>query len=211
VAVADFNNDGLVDVAVAHSLPNVPQYWQRNQANFNLSFASPSDVGTCNGGASKVAAGDLDDDGDTDLVYACYSMFQTSPFKVCENRLSLGWNCVDIDERITKANLLQLVDLDGDGLLDILAQFDSKLVRYKNKGGLAFRLYDAFLPFRQNGQLTTTAVDFDRDGDLDVISADIAAREVYYHRNRGVWNFDAPELLVGQITAALVIIVRPVA
>ncbi|MCU0864562.1 MAG: VCBS repeat-containing protein [Planctomycetes bacterium] len=162
--------------------------------------------------ATDVAAGDVDGDGDRDLVIAVRPLVYSVPTQLGlpptvyvvggQNRLWLNQGAgtfVDATHRLPvdgdETTAVALVDLDGDGDLDIyfgnsqtsaMGAFLNQDRVYRNQGTGWFARDQAFQP----GPTNTSAVharDFDADGDVDVLLHDTL--QPRFLRNNGTGSF----------------------
>jgi hypothetical protein len=125
VAVGDINGDGLPDLVVANFVNGVEAYLQ----NPDGTWREPIDVmPALKGGATAVALGDLDGDGNVDVVIA--GQFSRSARSGHGLFIRLGdgkGGFVDAvgtnlpDKGLEVVWGMVLVDMDGDGRLDIVA------------------------------------------------------------------------------------------
>ncbi len=150
---------------------------------------------------SAVAAGDVDGDGDVDLVVGT----RIDPTDMTGGRLYLLENTGRARAPAFRLQRLPAVqglfhvapalgDLDGDGDLDLLIGNWRDVVQYwRNDGGPAVTrwvLADTALVRITRGSNTTPALaDFDGDGDLDLVVGE-SAGTLNYYRNDG--TRDAP-------------------
>ena len=119
VTLADLDKDGLVDVLAAtrglellylRRKTKTPATWER------FPIALPPNTGTAKG----VAVGDVDLDGKPDIVFTCENARGKSGV-LWMSRGDSGWSGHEISgPEGTKYDLVELIDLDGDGDLDAL-------------------------------------------------------------------------------------------
>jgi hypothetical protein len=161
LAVADLDGDGLPDIVAGRRVGGLKLFRNRGRMSFEHVAASglPPEAAT-----SAIAAADLDNDGDRDLVLAGEGVAY-----VMANRGDGTFHeAARFDDSGTTEQVLP-VDLDGDGLLDLyfsnyhVSSRNNSLDRlYLNRGGLAF-----VLGGNASAGMTWTATAFDADGDGD--------------------------------------------
>jgi hypothetical protein len=188
VRTGDLDNDGDLDIVVSwdHASSFLDTlYWYENSAG-DGSVWSAHDIATgleLGSGSSEprsLSVGDVDNDGDLDVV--AVQTFDTITFDAYAwyNPLSTSsWP----SQRIGRSEWSSLHDLDGDGDLDVLASTPSAV----SGNGSLIRYYDndlrgvgSFLPALIQtssessffGDVFTVAGDLDGDGDPDVVTAE---------------------------------------
>ncbi|MBO6573906.1 MAG: T9SS type A sorting domain-containing protein [Rhodothermales bacterium] len=164
VAVGDVDGDGNLDVVgTSHTDDDVTLF--ANTLGTGLAMVETAVDASFNG-ARSVALGDLDGDGDLDIVAAGDDGNQVSWF---ENGNS--WTEASIATPTAPASVF-LADMDSDGDLDVLitANTDDDVIWYANDGSggtwTATTVDAAF-----DGAAAAVAADLDSDGDLDVVAA----------------------------------------
>ncbi|MFW6192336.1 MAG: FG-GAP-like repeat-containing protein, partial [Gemmatimonadota bacterium] len=146
------------------------------------------------GSESTPALGDLDGDGDLDLLLANKidpDEGSTSLIHRFENRGTPERPDFRKVEPLSIQGRYQyspaLADLDGDGRDDlVLGSFRGRVALYRNEGpGEGFTLADSVLVELTRGSHTTPALgDLDADGDLDLMVGE-ASGTLNYYRNTG--------------------------
>ena len=170
VAVGDVDGDGDLD-ALSASSNDDKIAWYENEASDGSVFSAHT-VTTSAAGAQTVAVGDVDGDGDLDVLSA-----SNLDDKIAWYENTAGDGSVFTDHTITTAadstSSVAVADLDGDGDLDVLSAstFDDKVAWYENVAGdgSAFSTYT--ITRSAHGASHVTTADIDGDGDLDVVSA----------------------------------------
>jgi hypothetical protein len=114
----------------------------------------------------NVQAGDLDGDGDIDLLY---HDFTTA--KVYYNDGHAGFTSGETLQLNSLKGGVALADLDGDGAVEVLSRSIAGITVTKRMGGVFVEtvVNAAILPYTESALLTIG--DFDADGDLDVIES----------------------------------------
>ncbi len=136
--LVDLDRDSLMDVLVAvrgdkliymHHTGDHPPGWQ------DFAIELPGGTGT----GKAVRAGDVDLDGKIDIVFSCEHARGKSGVMWMEYRKSIAdreWNAHEIGGPIgTKYDLVELIDLDGDGDPDVLTCEESEnlgVIWYEN-------------------------------------------------------------------------------
>ena len=189
MALADFNNDGWLDLAVGTYMNNGGHLeLHLNDRQGNLGAAVEANVSHSALGIRNLANADLDSDGDIDLVVGSESApwvlknNGTGVFSDAGQLLSVsGGDVADVD----------LADVDGD-------QDPDQLISIENyPAGARSYLYrnDGYGGFTDSGQVlevrSTTAatfVDVDADGDLDILQGNDSGNNLVYY-NDGHGNY----------------------
>lgn len=161
VAIDDLNNDGLQDyLTELRDFPNLDRLiLYRNEGNLEF---TPDTILT-NVDLGDVDTGDMDGDGDVDIVYR--ELFVEDFGAILYNEDSL-FREERIVQKFDAKNRMDLVDRNSDGLLDILAFGPSEdlltITNSDNFGtGTSYGRYT-----RPNIEYGKTA-DFNNDGEMD--------------------------------------------
>jgi len=177
--VADFDGDGLVDLAVTNFKATTVYHQDENGAFTFLSEVDQGDFG-------KLIAYDMDNDGDQDLVWSVTEGGQyNSIIKVALNQDGSGvvWQLIRVDLG-NSMNLFTVGDIDGDGDTDIIYvvtencyeagydkfRCDKTTYVLKNTGNGFKPPRILFTRFSDKFHIRDMQVgDIDHDGDLDIV------------------------------------------
>lgn len=135
-------------------------------------------------GARSVVAGDLDGDGDADLVSASSTDNTVAWYE------NLGGGRFSAKRKITYdakgARVAALGDVDGDGVLDVVyaSYYDNTLAWFRNDGAGGFGSKRVISDAVDEGQ-GVCAADLDGDGDLDVATASSGDNTIAWFENLG--------------------------
>ncbi|RKX71505.1 hypothetical protein DRP53_01230 [candidate division WOR-3 bacterium] len=198
-ACGDIDNDGYPELAVSNYgsfAPNYDKLYRNQNGNFE---SSPSWHPTSTTNSFACAFGDVDNDGDLDLAFACGERYTSNPQRV---KLFLNINGNISTTPSWESNVqsyfydVEWVDIDNDGDLDLACAADgAPNLIYENIGGKL-----GSTPYWQSsdsqGTLEIAFGDFDSDGDLDMAAANNAqlggeSRLVLY-RNLGTTLEQSP-------------------
>jgi len=194
VATGDFDGDGDPDAVSVASQDDTPRYFENTGpgAGAFVQLIYQPDVILGNDGAIWVSAGDLDGDGDADLVVS-------SPFS--DNVTwyeGLGGSfgpaqLIGDNEAGARRNLI--ADFTGDGKNDVvsLRTAQSRLTLYAGRGNGQFEPPKAITV--QGNLYDVDSGDLDGDGDLDLIVARKFSDQVVWFENFGSGNFSNARLI----------------
>jgi hypothetical protein len=188
IALGDINGDGLLDLVVGYGFDS-------NQLYLNSGIAAvpypavPQEITSDNHVTRAIALGDIDGDGDLDVV---------AGNGAGTNRLYLNaggdpvvWSASDITADIGDTSDVALGDVDGDGDLDIVAADGGAPKRfYRNDGGTPITWTASNITSVVNPSYSVALGDIDGDGDLDLVEGNVfQASQVYLNNGTAdPWN-----------------------
>ncbi len=191
VAPGDFDGDGDIDIMFGGSGKEGLVFYP-NQSPRQSFLARPKlDLETVDG-ARALAAGDLDNDGDIDLVVAAYASTQVR----WQENTPAGWVSHALPGALSGAFGVAIADLDGDGDLEVLAAGDTanSVVWWENGWPLVNSFTRANIDTTLVGARGVAVGDIDRDGDLDVVAAGVGDDLALYKNNGPATSFTRADI-----------------
>ncbi len=178
IHAADLDNDGDIDV-VATSYIDDEVIWYENLSG--LTFGSGTVISSSSSNALRVYADDMDGDGDNDIIIASNLAGIPNYF---ENLGAGNFAPVvfpGIDGTNTALSSISSVDINDDGLNDILATSGTAFIWRENLGNGSFALAQVIndIPFDMSGR-DSWAEDMDSDGDQDVLCAAVSGEVLLF-------------------------------
>jgi hypothetical protein len=170
VETADVDRDGDLDLLVASSQDNTVA-WFAN-ADGTGTFGSQNTITTGVLSVSDLVIGDLDRDGDLDLVAA--SVASTDQLHVFQNADGLGTFTLhqSFSDSASTITSILLADLNNDADLDVVATFDGEdEVVWFRDFGLGFSSTPRVVSSAFARAESVAATDLDADGDLDLVAS----------------------------------------
>ena len=191
---ADVDGDGDLDVLYAEQTNNTIA-WSENMDGAGT-FGPQQAIDSTAASAMCVRAGDLDGDGDLDVLGAS---FDDDTIAWHENTDGAGTFGRQIVTRSSDfANSTFAADLDGDGDLDVVTASpgDDKIAWFENTDGAGTFRARQVITTSADGALSVHAADLDGDGDADVLSASAEDDTVAWYENMdGAGSFGVRQVI----------------
>jgi len=115
-------------------------------------------------GPLNIDFGDMDGDGDIDVVTACGSYMYLS---LNNDGQGTSWSTIEIPGR----KIIRVVDYNSDGYLDIITQVSPGIGCYVNIAGTGLEWQLEIKSTSLNGPTGCNAADMDGDGDMDLLAS----------------------------------------
>ncbi len=182
VLAADLDGDGDSDVLSASSRDHTIAWYENEQSQGAF---GPRRVISANvRDANSVHAGDLDGDGDLDVLSTSLSRNEIAWHENTNGQGTFAAPRI-ITTDVDGPTSLHIADLDADGDLDLLSasQNDNKIAWYENTNGQAMMGPQRVITTKAAGGISVYAADLDGDGDLDVLSASPRDDKVAWYEN----------------------------
>ncbi len=201
VTYADFDGDGVLDIAAAY---NNVLAWYQNDGSFNFSSVDGSVIETfpviSNYNTQKVIAFDVNLDGDTDIIHVHTVSDDISYY---ENN-GTGTFVLQqlIDGNAPLASDVKAADFDGDGDFDLVASIEAsdQIVQYVNNVG-TFAAASVISSSVDDPKNVITA-DLDNDGFMDVLSiSQNDSKVAWYSNSSGNGTFAAQNVISSDLTS----------
>ncbi len=180
--VADMDSDGDLDIVSASSNDNTIA-WYENDGAANPSW-SAADIAYSADAPWGVYVGDMDNDGDLDIVSASYDD-DTIAWYENDGAADPTWSAADIATSADGGEGVKLADMDGDGDLDIVSASskDDTIAWYENDGAANPTWTAADIATSADGAREVHVADMDGDGDLDIVSASKADSTIAWYES----------------------------
>ena len=182
VHTADLDGDGDLDILSASGFDNSIKWYENfdGRGSFDVLQVITTDANN----AYAVYSGDLDGDGDTDVVSAS---FDDNTIAWYENLDGTGLfsGLIPINKTARGATDVTVADLDGDGDQDVVSAstFDDKIAWYRNTDGQGNFGGSIVISDEADLAIAVHTADVDNDGDIDVLSASSNDNKIAWYEN----------------------------
>ncbi len=194
LAVSDLDGDGDLDVSgTFNRVPDGQVVWWENTDGAGTAWTSHVVVANLSG-AYGITTGDLDSDGDEDILVTAQTADDVAWLENIHGNAS-GWIMHTIDGLVDGARDVRFGDLDGDGDPDIVAAafIQNQIVSWENRTihrATAF-CSEQVISANFRGAQSLSASDLDRDGDEDILAAASVDNRISWWENTdasgGIW------------------------
>ena len=192
-AATDLDGDGDLDALAAILFYQNQIRWYENDGSASPSW-TPRTISTASAqGARAVFAGDMDSDGDTDVLSGLFPDDSLAWFEN-DGAPAPTWTERTIGTATPFGDMRSVfaADVDSDGDMDALAAWSSiasdvKIAWYENSGDTPPLWTAHTISTTVYGAQSVFAADIDSDGDLDVLSASATSAEgkIAWNENNG--------------------------
>ena len=187
VAASDVDVDGDLDAVIAFGSDGI--HWAENLDGAG-SFGELQLVTYAPLELTHIAVGDLDGDGDDDIVTADIQDGDLNWYrnKNADNDFSSKRTIIEHTNWTVRYTDVELVDVDGDGDLDIVAVGNAGMFWFRNANGRG--TFDAPIAIDEDVSYdgTLDVGDIDSDGDLDIVLAASGGQVKWYPYHDGAFG-----------------------
>ncbi len=184
VYTGDLDGDGEDDVAGAAAMGDEIAWWRSEGGNpggwKKYSIRTGYDF------AHEVYLHDLDLDGDVDVLGASSNLDEITWWRN-DGGDPVAWTEQKIGDRFIRAKSVRVADLDDDGDLDVVgaALHGNEVAWWRNDGGEPIRWEKVLISGDFEGAHRVQVLDFDGDGDVDILGAAYFGGEIAWWENDG--------------------------
>ncbi|MBL0059919.1 MAG: VCBS repeat-containing protein [bacterium] len=192
MTIADLENDGVKEIFIAVGSTNGGLYMMRRTQTG--SYALSQEIN--NAYLVAVAVVDLDNDGALDAL-GCD--FEDDAVRRWE-KTATGWVNIPLNGSMNNPRDIVVEDFNSDGLLDFAATGEGQsgggggVSWWRQTSNGTFVIQDLST---SSGFFGLDIVDYDRDGDIDLIACNRETEQVYLFENR----MGTPTRIIGHVTA----------
>jgi len=199
---ADIDGDGDMDIVGTSDLDNVVAWYENLDGNGN--FGNKQIITTTANNGRSIFAGDLDGDGDLDIVASSSGDVILSWFENLNGEGDFGEPHIIATTDLAKISVFA-IDLDGDNDLDIVCASpgNDMISWYKNTDGLGTYGTEQIITSQADFAYAVFAADLDNDSDNDVLSASSIDNKIAWYENiDGLGNFSEQIIITTDAVSA---------
>ena len=179
-ALGDFNEDGHMDIVGGGYQKTIRLFAGNGNGTFDVSV-----LGTIAAELVSIATGDMDNDGHLDLLVAGYSGNLVSFIGHGNGTFDIK-NMPSMTGTVSTLKSVNMVDLNGDGNLDILINPGDLYIHLGHGDGENFTYGGIIYDTLATGEMEI--LDLDNDGDLDMIMTRYNNYKLRTYENQGMWR-----------------------
>jgi len=211
IATADIDNDGDLDILTTALFDNLV-IWFENLDGLG-SFSTTKIIDTSLDRPNTVVAGDIDLDGDLDIV--CSSRLDG---KITWYNNSDGLGNFILGQTITNNAVVpisaDLADFDDDGDLDLISNsssYNNQPAWFENLDGNGAFGVEQVITNLNSGSLWVETGDIDNDSFIDIVTLEFGGETIAWFKNEdGLGNFGEKRIITTQVDAPYQVIMADI-
>lgn len=193
--LVDVDNDETLELSFIFRTA-IAFYKNNSDGTFDFHLSVPFSISRF----QAIEFGDLNGDDLVDILSIDRALHPSnnslSEFAIFYNQGNYAFERLDaITNLDTNSDKMLYADLDRDGLHDFVYSYGKNLVWHRNLGNDFFG-ESTLITIATASLNQLRAVDFDLDGDIDIIANSFSAGEAILVKNDGTGNFDEAETLI---------------
>lgn len=202
VYAADVDTDGYMDILSASSTDNTIAWYEHDGTTTTTPTFTAHTITNNALGVAALHVGDLDRDGDMDILSASETN-DTIAWYENDGATLPTFTAHTITTTADQATSVYAQDLDGDGDLDVLAAstLDDTIAWFENDGAADPSFTPHTITTASDGVRSVQAADVDGDGDMDIVAAAENANTVAWYENDGTQTFTLHTLTTNALGA----------
>lgn len=186
--LGDIDGDGDLDAVVGRFVDDANNvYWYENNGTAGF---TQHNLATISGRIEPPRMGDMDGDGDLDVMVPSYD----NGAYFCDNNGSATFSCSLVDNTYTPVLNIDIADIDSDGDLDFSISNAASLVWYENNGSASFTTH---LIETRSSTRKHDSGDFDKNGYVDFAVSDYNGNKFVLVLNYGNENYTNKTIQIG--------------